>query len=52
MLFRSGLAVADGHVVLATAPDHRLAAPLSGRYRGTGVMSEMDYRVALQVTER
>ena len=47
-----GLAVADGHVVLATAPDHRLAAPLSGRYRGTGVMSEMDYRVALQVTER
>jgi len=43
-----GLAVADGHVVLATAPDHRLAAPLSGSYRGTGVGSSMDYRVALQ----
>ena len=43
-----GLAVADGHVVLATAPDHRLAAPLSGTYRGTGVGSSMDYRVELQ----
>lgn len=43
-----GLAVADGHVVLATAPDHRLAAPLIGTYRGTGVASSMDYRVALQ----
>ncbi|MCP9785744.1 transglutaminase family protein, partial [Cyanobium sp. N5-Cardenillas] len=32
-----GLAVADGHVVLAAAPDHHLAAPVSGSYRGTGV---------------
>jgi transglutaminase-like putative cysteine protease len=47
-----GLAVADGHVVLATAPDHRLAAPLSGSYRGTGVGSSMDYRVALQAVSR
>jgi transglutaminase-like putative cysteine protease len=42
-----GLAVADGHVVLATAPDHRQAAPVSGTYRGTGVASSLDYRVAL-----
>jgi transglutaminase-like putative cysteine protease len=47
-----GLAVADGHVVLAVAPDHRLAAPLSGSYRGTGVGSTMDYRVALQAVSR
>jgi transglutaminase-like putative cysteine protease len=43
-----GLAVADGHVVLATAPDHRLAAPVSGSYRGTGVASRLEYRVALK----
>lgn len=42
-----GLAVADGHVVLASAPDHRLAAPVSGSYRGTGVSSSLDYRVVL-----
>jgi transglutaminase-like putative cysteine protease len=47
-----GLAVADGHVVLAVAPDHRLAAPVSGSYRGTGVGSRMDYRVALQAAPR
>lgn len=43
-----GLAVADGHVVLAAAPDHRLAAPLSGSYRGTGVRSTLDYRIVLE----
>jgi transglutaminase-like putative cysteine protease len=47
-----GLAVADGHVALAAAPDHRLAAPVSGSYRGTGVGSAMDYRVALQAVSR
>jgi transglutaminase-like putative cysteine protease len=47
-----GLAVADGHVALATAPDHRRAAPVSGSYRGTGVGSTMDYRVALQAVSR
>jgi transglutaminase-like putative cysteine protease len=46
-----GLAVADGHVVLAAAPDHRLAAPVSGRYRGTGVESHMNYTVALRTAE-
>ena len=47
-----GLAVADGHVALAAAPDHRLAAPVSGSYRGTDVGSTMDYRVALQTVSR
>lgn len=40
-----GLAVADGHVVLTAAPDHRLAAAVSGSYRGTGVGSSMHYLV-------
>ena len=43
-----GLAVADGHVVLAAAPDHHLAAPVSGRYRGTGVSSSMRYAVEVR----
>jgi transglutaminase-like putative cysteine protease len=43
-----GLAVADGHVVLAAAPDHHLAAPVSGRYRGTGVGSNLTYLIRLQ----
>jgi transglutaminase-like putative cysteine protease len=45
-----GLAVADGHVVLAAAPDHRLAAAVSGRYRGTGVASQLAYRVVVQAS--
>jgi transglutaminase-like putative cysteine protease len=44
-----GLAVADGHVVLAAAPDHRLAAPVTGHYRGTGVGSTMNYNIELKV---
>lgn len=43
-----GLAVADGHMVLAAAPDHHLAAPVSGRYRGTGVGSSLSYRIHLE----
>jgi transglutaminase-like putative cysteine protease len=46
-----GLAVADGHVVLAAAPDHHLAAPVSGRYRGTGVVSSMQYVVEVRTAE-
>ncbi|MCT0230872.1 transglutaminase family protein [Synechococcus sp. CS-1324] len=42
-----GLAVADGHISLAAAPDHRLAAPVVGTYRGTGVGSTMDYTINL-----
>lgn len=43
-----GLAVADGHVALTAAPDHRRAAPVCGRYRGTGVTSGLDYRVEVR----
>ena len=47
-----GLAVADGHLVLAAAPDHRLAAAVSGSYRGTGVDSRLDYAIDLQVRRK
>lgn len=46
-----GLAVADGHVALTAAPDHQLAAPVSGRYRGTGVTSSMHYAVEVRSAE-
>ena len=35
-------------MVLAAAPDHHLAAPVSGRYRGTGVGSSLAYLIRLQ----
>jgi len=47
-----GLAVADGHLVLAAAPDHHLAAAVSGNYRGTGVGSSLAYSIDLQVKRR
>jgi transglutaminase-like putative cysteine protease len=46
-----GLAVADGHVALTAAPDHQLAAPVSGSYRGTGVGSTMRYAVEVRSAE-
>ena len=46
-----GLAVADGHLVLATAPDHRLAAAVTGTYRGTGVTSTMTYALSVRALE-
>lgn len=46
-----GLAVADGHAALATGPDYRLAAPVSGSYRGTGVRSHMEYTINLRAAE-
>jgi transglutaminase-like putative cysteine protease len=46
-----GLAVADGHVTLAAAPDHVLAAAVSGSYRGSGVGSELAYAVRVQAAE-
>ncbi|SBO42223.1 oxaloacetate-decarboxylating malate dehydrogenase [Cyanobium sp. NIES-981] len=45
-----GLAVADGHVTLVAAADHRLAAPVSGHYRGTGVGSHLHYRVRVEAS--
>ena len=47
-----GLAVADGHVVLAAAADPALAAPLSGTYRGTGASSRLRYTVNLRLLDR
>lgn len=46
-----GLAVADGHVALAASPDHPLAAPVSGTYRGTRVNSAMRYDINLRAVE-
>lgn len=46
-----GLAVADGHAALATGPDHRLAAPVAGSYRGTGVRSRMEYEIDLRAAD-
>ena len=46
-----GLAVADGHLVLTTAPDHRLAAAVTGTYRGTGVTSTMTYALSVRALE-
>ena len=46
-----GLAVADGHLVLATAPDHRLAAPVTGTYRGTGVTSTITYALSVRALD-
>ncbi|MFM9089165.1 MAG: transglutaminase domain-containing protein, partial [Cyanobium sp.] len=43
-----GLAVADGHVVLAATPDHQLAAPVTGRFRGTGATSRMNYELTVR----
>lgn len=43
-----GLAVADGHVVLAATPDHRLAAPVSGMFRGTGATCQMRYDLTVR----
>jgi hypothetical protein len=43
--------VADGHVALTAAPDHQLAAPVSGSYRGTGVTSSMHYAVEVRTAE-
>jgi len=46
-----GLAVAAGHVVLAATPDHRLAAPVSGHFRGTGATSEMRYDLTVRAAD-
>ncbi|HRP62279.1 MAG TPA: transglutaminase family protein [Phycisphaerales bacterium] len=42
-----GLAVADGHVAVASGPDHRLAAPIAGSFRGTGVRSTLEYDITI-----
>ena len=44
----AALIEADGHVVLASAHEPRLAAPVSGHFRGNGVGSSMSYRVEVR----
>ena len=44
-----GLAVADAHVALAAAPDSEGAAALSGTFRGTGVGSEIQTTLTMDV---
>lgn len=43
-----GMAVADGHVALASAPSASATLPISGSFRGTGVASEMTGELRLQ----
>jgi len=45
-----GLAVANSHVAVAAAADPRLAAPLSGSYRGAA-RSKMEFAISMQVEE-
>jgi len=43
-----GLAVANSHVAIAAAADPRLAAPISGTYRGTA-RAQMQFQIAMQI---
>lgn len=45
-----GLAVANSHVVVAAAADPRLAAPVTGTYRGTAD-SKMEFTIELKLAE-
>jgi transglutaminase-like putative cysteine protease len=45
-----GLAVATSHVAVAAAADPRLAAPISGLYRGDA-RSEMQFTISMEVEE-
>jgi transglutaminase-like putative cysteine protease len=43
-----GLAVADSHVAVAAAADPRLAAPISGAYRGSA-RARMEFKIEMRV---
>ncbi len=43
-----GLAVASGHIALAASYEPARAAPVSGTFRGTGALSNMQARIDLQ----
>lgn len=47
----TGLAVSDGHVALAAGSDHRIAAPTSGSFRGTGVESSIWTSIDMRIIE-
>ena len=46
-----GLAVADHHIALASGPTPQDAAPFSGTFRGTDVLSRMEYDVEIRLLE-
>jgi transglutaminase-like putative cysteine protease len=46
-----GLAVADGHVALATGLNPLAAAPTVGSFRGTGVTSSMESQIVIRTSE-
>lgn len=45
-----GLAVSDRHVTLAAAAEPAGAAPVEGRFRGSGVSSRLSHEIDLQVS--
>lgn len=42
-----GVAVSDGHVALAAAPDQAATMPVEGGFWGAGVTSRLDYRLEI-----
>ncbi len=46
-----GLAVSDLHIPLASGPLPADAAPVSGTFRGTEVLSRLDYRIEMECLE-
>lgn len=48
----AGLATADRHVPVASAPGFEGAEPTRGTYRGTGVRSEFGFRLRVEERER
>jgi transglutaminase-like putative cysteine protease len=45
-----GLAVADRHVAVAASMNPPGAAPLSGRFRGSGAVASLDFELQIQTT--
>ncbi len=45
-----GLAVGDGHVIAAVAPDAAGAAPVTGTWRGTGATARLFARINLELS--
>jgi len=46
-----GLAVAEQHIPLVSGPTAQDAEPITGTFRGTGVLSRMDYEVEIKSLE-
>ncbi len=46
-----GLAIADRHVALASAPTPALTAPTAGKFRGTSATSSLDFKLHMDTFE-